>query len=370
MQAINRLGGFALFFRGARPTLILAPGQQGVEKEVPKITNLGPADPPRRLFSSSANLRRTARCRADKGDDPIVALSSKTGPEALRGACAEIRRCEALCLVNPALRIRGYAVTIQALTPSDPRLAPYLDLQGRGRGPEILVEGEFAVQRLLASALEVQSVVATPAVAARLHALSPDTPIYSMSAAQLREVAGFAFHRGCIGCALRPTLKASTPTHAGLIAMGLSDPLNLGALIRNARAFGASGVWLGPSCADPYSRKSTRASMGHNLTVPLASLPAPELTLETLRKQGIATIAAALGPKAKPLPSLPVPEQWTLWVGNEGHGLPAELTDQCSHWVEIPMAPHSDSVNVATATGIFLYALTQSGATTSRRSAE
>lgn len=226
----------------------------------------------------------------------------------------------------------------------------------KSQGP-VLVEGEFAVVRALQSEYPLRCIVATPKVAERLHAASEQTPIYTVSAAELKALAGYNFHRGCMASMERPTLLDRAPTHRGVIAMGLTDPLNLGALIRNIKAFGASGLWLGPGCADPFSRRCTRASMGHNLSVPLALLQDPIASLQELSAEKIASIAAALGEGATALPHFIPPKQWTLWVGNEGHGLAPEHRDRCTHWVQIPMAPGSDSVNVATATGIFLYHL-------------
>lgn len=272
------------------------------------------------------------------------------------GECAEARRRAALCLAYALLKL-ALLVPLSHLSSDDPRLAVFSALTQGPRPGELIVEGEFAVQRLLESSLDVQSIVATPRVGERLHALSPETEIYLLSAAELKNLAGFAFHRGCLAAALRPTLKKAPLLPRAVVAMGLCDPLNLGALIRNAKAFGASALWLGPRCGDPFSRKATRASMGHNLSVPLFELDDAASELRRLETQGIASIAAALGPKSIPLPQLKLQGDWTLWVGNEGHGLDAELTQGCSHKVQIPMAPDSDSVNVATATGIFLYAL-------------
>lgn len=250
---------------------------------------------------------------------------------------------------------------------NDPRLDPFRGIQEQRLSDTIVVEGEFAVQRLLTSRLEIRSIVATPAVAARLQAPSSRAPIYTLPAVDLRTLAGYTFHRGCMACVTRPQVPVSLPTHRAVIAMGLSDPLNVGALIRNIKAFGGAGLWLGPHCADPFSRRATRASMGHNLSVPIFRIEDPLSTLHALAQAKIASVAAALGASASSLYDFSPPEQWTLWVGNEGHGLPPDLRDHCSHGVQIPMAPGCDSLNVATATGIFLYQLC---ATTHRKCAE
>lgn len=248
---------------------------------------------------------------------------------------------------------------IYSVQSSDPRLAPFTKVQSTQREDRILIEGEFAVQRLLDSELSIHAILATPTVAQRLHTRCEQVDIFSLAASDLKRVAGYAFHRGCMASASRPKLRSLIPEHRSVIAVGLSDPLNIGTIIRNIRAFGASGLWLGPRCADPFSRRATRASMGHNLSVPVYRLPDATTTFKTLQQNQIACIAAALSDVSVPLPQFTPPRAWTLWVGNEGHGLSDELIAQCSHTVQIPMAPDCDSVNVATASGIFLYAMCQ-----------
>lgn len=247
-----------------------------------------------------------------------------------------------------------------ASNPGAPELLPFTKVQERSQRDTILVEGEFAVQRLISSPQLLHSIVATPQVGARLEELAPDCPIYTLQAAQLRELAGYAFHRGCMAAALRPAMEHYPVQHRGVVAIGLSDPLNLGAVIRNIRAFGAAALWLGPRCADPWCRRATRASMGHNLHLPIHRLGDPLKALACLKARNTASIAAALHDSSQPLPSYRPPERWSLWLGNEGHGLDEAIVRACSDAIEIPMAPDSDSVNVATASGIFLYQLTVS----------
>ena len=84
----------------------------------------------------------------------------------------------------------------------------------------------------------------------------------------------------------------------------LNDFENLGALFRNAAAFGVDAVLLDPPCADPLYRRSVRVSMGHVLQVPFAVLdgPWPE-SLQTLRAHGFELLAMTPEPTATPLPN-------------------------------------------------------------------
>jgi RNA methyltransferase, TrmH family len=132
---------------------------------------------------------------------------------------------------------------------------------------------------------------------------------------------------------------------------GVSDPGNVGAVLRAAHAFGASCVALGPGCADPWSPKAVRASMGAIFHVPLARAGA----LEELPPERVALVADA-SPPAQPLRG-PADGPLTLLVGAEREGLPAELVAACERVAHIPIA--SDSLNAAMAATVALYEMTR-----------
>jgi len=138
-----------------------------------------------------------------------------------------------------------------------------------------------------------------------------------------------------------------------VVAQGLSDPRNLGALVRNCRAFGVDEVVVTPSSADPFSRRAIRASAGHvfELPVRVESLAAAEDRLAGL--EWIATSPSA----TRALGELRPGPRWVLVVGNEGAGISAELLERCRTRVRIPLAPGVDSLNVAAATAVCLHAL-------------
>jgi tRNA G18 (ribose-2'-O)-methylase SpoU len=130
----------------------------------------------------------------------------------------------------------------------------------------------------------------------------------------------------------------------------LNDFENLGALFRNAAAFGVDAVLLDPRCADPLYRRSVRVSMGHALRVPFAVLPGawPE-SLDLLR--GFTTLALTPAGEVT-LGQLPTPQRWAVLLGAEGPGLSAGVLGRADHRVRIPMAAGVDSLNVATAAAV------------------
>ena len=129
---------------------------------------------------------------------------------------------------------------------------------------------------------------------------------------------------------------------------GVGDPGNVGTILRSALAFGASGVALGPGCADPFGPKAVRASMGAIFSVAvtrsLDELPAPTIALAARRGE----------PLRGPL------ETGTLVVGGEREGLPEEVVEGCDRVCHLPIARSSDSLNAAMAATVALYEMTRS----------
>ncbi len=132
---------------------------------------------------------------------------------------------------------------------------------------------------------------------------------------------------------------------------GLSDPGNVGAVLRAAHAFGASCVALGPDCADPWSPKAVRASMGAIFHVTLSRAG----SIAQLPPERVALVPDPSAP-AQPLRG-PAAGPITLLVGAEREGLPEDIVAVCEHVAYIPIA--SDSLNAAQAATVALYEMTK-----------
>jgi tRNA G18 (ribose-2'-O)-methylase SpoU len=249
--------------------------------------------------------------------------------------------------------------------PDDPRVADYrAAVRGRADGL-FLCEGRLVVARLLGgSRYRVRSVLATAPVLEDLRdALGPaPPPVFVASTAVIRSIFGFNFHRGCLALGERPEQSASPESviaPAGpRIVVGLdevTDPDNVGAIFRNAAAFGAAGVLLSPGCADPLYRKTIRVSMGGTLSTPFA---------QALRGAGYTLVALSPDPGAEAIGTAAerlVSRRLAVIVGAEGPGLGEQTRAAADLRVRIPMAPGVDSLNVATACGIALHRLAGGG---------
>ncbi|HET9070583.1 MAG TPA: RNA methyltransferase [Acidimicrobiales bacterium] len=233
-----------------------------------------------------------------------------------------------------------------------------------------VAEGRLAATRLLESAYPVVSLLVAEGKGAALPDLvraveQRGVPVYVAAPAVLARTVGFDLHRGVValGRRLPPVPVDAVAAGPGplLVAEGLNDHENLGALFRNAAALAAGGVVLDPTGADPLYRRSVRVSLGHVLHVPWARSADWPGDLRRLRAGGWRLLALTPGPGARPLPAVAPAGRTALLVGAEGPGLSAAALAAADEAVRIPMAPGVDSLNVATTAAVALYHLGLAG---------
>ena len=252
----------------------------------------------------------------------------------------------------------------------DPRLRPYRQLKvtNESRGRDFfIVEGEKLLQRLMAAEHAVESVVASTAYVEKLPLSELEhVPVFVLPHDLLERLVGFNFHRGVLargrrkrGPALADFLAAHPKQLLLVICPDVQDPENLGAIIRNSSAFGVNGVMLGPNCADPFSRRVLRVSMGTVLRMPILESSDLGADLGRLHDAGVELAATVLDPDAEPLDGALRTDRFALLFGSEGHGLERVWIDRCPRKITIPMQAGTDSLNVAVATGVFLYHFTR-----------
>jgi len=140
-----------------------------------------------------------------------------------------------------------------------------------------------------------------------------------------------------------------------LAACDVQDPGNLGSLLRSAEAAGATGALVGGASANPFSWKAIRGSMGSALRLPVAWGLSADEVLGCLRQHGVRIVAGT--PRGGVHPDA---IDWTrpvgLLLGGEGAGLSDDALAQCDVRVTIPMVAPVESLNVAVAGAILLYA--------------
>jgi len=143
------------------------------------------------------------------------------------------------------------------------------------------------------------------------------------------------------------------------VCVDVRDPGNAGTVIRCADAAGTGGVVLAGSTVDPYNGKAVRASVGSLFHVPLALEPGTADVVDALHAADT-TVLAADGAGELDLDDaiddglLTRPTAWLF--GNEAHGLPDEVAGRADHRVRIPIHGRAESLNLATAAAVCLYA--------------
>lgn len=164
--------------------------------------------------------------------------------------------------------------------------------------------------------------------------------------------------QGLLALARRPKFQVDTlfPARAALllVLVGIQNPGNLGALLRTAEAGGATGALLTTGCADPWSWKALRGSMGSAFRLPQLRGLSLDETLALLRVRSVRTIAASAWAQLS-YDDVELRSSCALLVGNEGSGLPEAVVSAADLQVRIPMASTVESLNASVAAGILLF---------------
>jgi TrmH family RNA methyltransferase len=140
-----------------------------------------------------------------------------------------------------------------------------------------------------------------------------------------------------------------------MLLESVRDPSNLGAIIRGAAALGVDRLILSADCADIYSAKTVRASMGTLFSQRIERTDKMVETIARLREGGRRVFAAALDDSAVRLGDFDVRPGDCAVIGNEGHGLSREVLAACDEKVYIPMTDRAESLNAAVAAALLMW---------------
>jgi RNA methyltransferase, TrmH family len=177
--------------------------------------------------------------------------------------------------------------------------------------------------------------------------------IFSVPSQILKKVTGLENPEPIAAEIDMPTFSDFSPCTYLLVLDGISDPGNLGTLLRTAKALGWEGAFITQGSTDPYNDKAIRSAKGATFTLPWIKGTWGELSL-LLEKNKMTLLAADA--KGKPLKSCSLPPPIALALGNEAHGLNDTLKKR-AELLAIPMHEGMESLNVATAGAILMYSL-------------
>ncbi|ARC56840.1 Putative TrmH family tRNA/rRNA methyltransferase [Frondihabitans sp. 762G35] len=238
----------------------------------------------------------------------------------------------------------------------------------RKREPEdglYIAESSKVISRALAAGHRPRSILLGEKWLADIEPLVRefDGDIFVGEPALLEQLTGYHLHRGALASMHRPAL----PTVAEIlqdarrvvVLEDIVDHTNVGAIFRAVAGLGADAVLVTPRCADPLYRRSVRVSMGTVLQVPWTRLPDWPEGSDLLRAAGFEIAALALSDDAVTLDAYAAdpPERVALLFGTEGDGLSTNALRAADRVVTIPMLHGVDSLNVAAASAVALWAL-------------
>ena len=256
--------------------------------------------------------------------------------------------------------------------PAAPELRDYVDLTdvvlrrlSEPAGGLYIAESAKVIRRALDAGHRPRSVLLQRKWLADLEPLlAPfDVPVYVAEPDVLNAVTGFVLHRGALASMERPRLPSVADVLNGarrvVVLEDIVDHTNIGAIFRAVAGLGADAVLITPQCADPLYRRSVRVSMGAVLELPWTRLEEWPLGASQLREAGFTIAALALDEGAVTLDAFAAdpPERVALLLGTEGDGLSRVALSNSDVVVTIPMARGIDSLNVAAASAVALWAL-------------
>jgi len=258
-----------------------------------------------------------------------------------------------------------------AVSLDSPELQPYRTLRrpvDHFKEGIFVAEGEKVVRRLLSSGLHVLSLLLTEEWFGNLRndgalsKLTESTTAFVAKKELVETIVGYNLHQGIMAIGKVPTEQPlrerieSSPQPYFIVALdGLVNAENVGMIVRNCAAFGVDMILVGQTSSSPYLRRAVRNSMGAVFRMPIVhsrNLSADLMQLRALHKTSI--VAAHLH-DSQPIATADFRLNLCVVFGNEGDGVSPCVLDACDMRVGIPMMNGTDSLNVASASAVFLH---------------
>jgi tRNA G18 (ribose-2'-O)-methylase SpoU len=264
---------------------------------------------------------------------------------------------------------------IEITDPADERVRDYFTLTDVALRTKVeparglyIAESEKVIRRALAAGHRPRSFLMGQRWLTDLadlveQAESDTVPVYFAQRGVIEAMTGFHLHRGALASMQRPLLVAPAVLLQNasrvVVLEDIVDHSNVGAVFRSAAALGVDAVLITPRCADPLYRRAVRVSMGTVFQVPWTRIDTWPGGLRVLQDNGFTVAAFALGDGAISLDDLVAdqPDRLAMIFGTEGDGLSRRAIRGADLVVRIPMAGGVDSLNMAAASAVAIWAL-------------
>ncbi len=219
-----------------------------------------------------------------------------------------------------------------------------------------LAEGSNAVTSALEAGLVVEMFVTVDGSERYGHLLTG--PVEFVTDRAMRSMSDTVTPPGIVAvCEALPAATIADGARLVAVPVDVAEPGNAGTVIRVADAVGADAVLLAGDTVDPMNGKVVRASAGSVFHLPIAQERDEFAAVESLRQLGMTVLATAADGEVSLDDADELLTEPTAWLfGNEAHGLSAELKSVADHRIAIPIRGRAESLNLATAASICLYA--------------
>lgn len=251
---------------------------------------------------------------------------------------------------------------MQRLQPDTSILEQYKGLKLTDAGDDCFVaDSDRVVMKLLESDLEVLSVLAT----ADWYADNADAlarlklPVcYEAPLATMQSIVGYGLHHGVMARARRPKDVPLEDLLDGpiLVMDGIAKTDNVGAVIRNAAAFGFKHILIDHRTCHPFQRRAVRTSMGNVYGMKVHQTRDLPAALRFLKSKGVQVIGFENRPQALDLHQIKFRKPLALIIGSEATGMSPEVTAEVTDLARIPIDPEVYALNAACASAVALYA--------------
>jgi tRNA G18 (ribose-2'-O)-methylase SpoU len=251
-----------------------------------------------------------------------------------------------------------------------PELAPYRTLRQsveQFRKGMFIAEGTMVVERLLESQHTIVSVLIAQEwleeYRNRLAARSEHITVFVGQKELLNTIVGYNLHQSIMALGVMPAqesldsvLAQSTMPRIVAAIDGLTNAENIGVLVRNCAAFGVQAILVGETSSSPYLRRAVRNSMGTVFKMPVVHCTNLAETLMALqRSHQFKVFAAHPHTEEHSIQDTDFSEDCCIVFGSEGNGVSPNILSVCDVHVAIPMQRGVDSLNVGSASAVFLY---------------
>ncbi|WP_107840700.1 TrmH family RNA methyltransferase [Metasolibacillus meyeri] len=224
----------------------------------------------------------------------------------------------------------------------------------REKSQEFIVEGFHLIEEALKNKEQIVQIIVKDNVDLPLLWPIDDIEIVQVNDAVAKELAETEQSQGVFAHCKQLKIEGMNKWRKVLLVDAVQDPGNIGTMIRTADAAGLDAVILGKGSADAFNPKTLRSAQGSHFHIPVVRGDLAEW-VENLQDEGVAVYGTALE-NAVSYKEIQATDAFALIVGNEGSGISPQLLAKTDQNIIIPILGQAESLNVAVATGILLYA--------------